>query len=280
MYQIGGAKSSGEIVKMLTIKDANIIGSYGDPKQKYPADIDIDDHVVNMDRKDVYKFFKDFVNKAQKDPDIWITDFKAGHWRADHPLRWTIDDINRGYIQIEHEKITFLEALHQKSTIKIDLVVDIDGKLTEVNSAYFFTFKDGFSTKSETKADPLKTLDKQFKDLLKERKVFKALKRLYSIAKLEDDKEAQNWLLQFFNSPIGQMWQTIAILENIALLLEQGYSHEKKIESNLNLVKDRLPPNYKKYIDDILEDKKYINEVIEILKCDLNNSVVEMINKK
>lgn len=280
MSKKGGKKSVQQIVKLLTVKEADVIGSYSDPKQKYPADIDIDDKVINWDPKDILKYFQEFFIKAQNDPDITITDFKAGHWKADVPLRWDFDDIQRGYKTIEKNKITFLDALHQKSTIKIDLIVDIDDVFTDINATYFFTYKDGSSTVPETKQDPKEALLKQFRELLKDNKVFKALKRLYSLSKLEDDKESQDWLLQYFNSSIGKMWQTIAMLENVSLLLKHQYKDISKIDSNLELIKNRLPSEYKKLIDDVLKDKSRIDNVIDILKCDLNRNLVSEISKK
>ena len=73
---------------------------------------------------------------VEKNDELFITDFKLGEDEKGEPLRWTYEKMkknnNNGY--------TFQEALKQKSKIKMDITIYINGTFKEISDNYFFYY--------------------------------------------------------------------------------------------------------------------------------------------
>jgi hypothetical protein len=95
-----------------------------------------------------------------------------------------------------------------------------------------------FNGKKETE-DIIKTLRDDYDELMKNGEKFKAMKRLFSIYKIEKDYPNIKRLTTLFNSNMGKLYQTNSNLNTI-LLLKTMYDDaltKNRIDVNLKFLK-------------------------------------------
>ena len=97
---------------------------------------------VDLQEK-ILKLFQNKKKKAKKSKNLFITDFKAGVSPINNlPLKWSYDDIMNGYKLLDNNiKFQFVNVFNQKSTIKLDLVLENDNKFIEFSENYYFDLK-------------------------------------------------------------------------------------------------------------------------------------------
>ena len=276
-----------KVIDILKIKDVQRIGSSADPKIKYASDVDLQEVIQTNDFfQEILKKFQQKFLKAQKDPKIVITDFKCGMFRG-QPVRWNRYTIQDGFQTIDEINIPFINCLQQKSIIKMDIIALVNGVFTEFSNNYYFTFPNGFSTMPgrETKLSDVFLL--QFQQKIKEKKYFKALKRLYSYFKLKKNKKMQHTLVQFFNSNVGKLNYQINNLQILDDVLGNPFRQPKKSDiNNLNIIKKNLPPELDQKIDIILRRptlqtmRLAIQDVIQQLTDVVNEQTMEFLDNK
>lgn len=253
-----------KILKLLTINEYRIIGSAGDKYIKYKSDVDAQE-IIKLDERDedtynnILHFFQKIFNDNINNDKIWITDFKCGIQNGGVPIRWNIQDINNGYQIIEDRKIEFITTLQQQSIIKIDLIIlDVDNLYHDISYNYYFLFKN-FSTNPRINTiQELKTsLINDIKDLRKENRHFKSLKRLYSLYKLNNEEEKKIILQGILNSELGKFNSLINQLIIILDILEQKFRKPeiKDINYNIKYVYDNIEDKYKHLFNNILANK-------------------------
>lgn len=249
--------------------DGNLekIGSAADTKIKYPSDTDLQERIITDEPKpEVIRRLRRIIGELRKNDDYYLTDIKMGVWGPNIPVKWSFDEF---YNKQEKEyapgrKITPISALEQKSIIKFDVVLrDSNDIFHEYSVNYYFTFIDGPQTTfyNYTK--------KQFQDqyaieigrLKKEKKYWKALKRMYSMYKIIGGHEKEkNALLKIFNSELGRNAMQVSRMDMLKQLVlnKSGYRRPKKqyIIKNIELIQDSLPSEYYHFFDSILD---YVN---------------------
>jgi hypothetical protein len=189
----------------------------------------------------IEKVFKDKFRRAMAMPEVYITDFKCGEIGG-RAIRWDKKSIKVGIVKQYSRKITFVEALQQKSTIKMDVIAMIDGIYKEFSCNYKFNF--GGITNYENENVTKEELLGDLKEYYTEGNSFKALRRLYSFVKLNKREPSVVKLLQeYFNSPIGVLNQCKNQTEILILMMEQKFRRPKKIDlvKNLEWIKNRIP---------------------------------------
>ena len=264
-------KNIKKLLKLLTLYEYDILGSAADPNVKYKSDVDaqeiinlsIDD---NKDYNDIYKFFKDLFIKIKKSKNIYITDFKCGHYNNTLPIRWTYDDIMNGYVETDGEKKDFITALNQRSIIKIDIILlDEDDKLyKELSVNYYFNYiNEDKKTEFSTNLNPtdkdyiIISLKEDIEEFKKEENYYKMLKRMYSLYKIE--YKPTNKLLKIINSPIGLLnsyVNQLNIINDIIELSKLNKPNINDIKYNINYVYNNIDPSYKKYFKQLLKAKQ------------------------
>ena len=277
-----------KVIDILKIKDVQKIGSSSDVKIKYASDIDLQEIIQTNDffREILAKFQQRFM-KAQNNPNVFITDFKCGMFRG-QPVRWNKYTIKEGFQNIDGINISFINCLQMKSIIKMDIIALINGVFTEFSNNYYFTFSDGFSTMpgNDTKLSDVFLF--QFQQKIKEKKYFKALKRLYSHFKIKKNKKMQQTMIDFFNSNVGKLNYQINNLQIIDAVLNNPFRQPKKSDviHNLNIIKKNLPLDLEQLIDGILRRptlqtmKLAIQDVIQQLTEVVNEQTMDFIDKK
>jgi hypothetical protein len=151
-------------------------------------------------------------------------------------IRWYgADNINKN---------KFVKYFRDVDFIKLDIVADIDGRLTEISVIY------KFGERKET--DYISSLKSDINELKKEHKYYKVLKRMFNIFKAEGDKNKLVDLTKFFNSEYGVIYKRLSNLDAIKLVADNydDNTTKKIVRYNLKelgdlneLEKDRLRMN-------------------------------------
>ena len=153
-----------------------------------------------------------------------------------------------------------LRMLKKLIFVKLDYIVFLDYVFKEVSIMYIF------KNKKESDTDMIQTLRNDYDDLMVKGENFKALKRLFSIYKIEKDYTNLKTLTSLFNSNIGKIYEMNSNLKTIQLLktIDQQDNDDdltqKRIHSNLKFL--RIDPD-----DDL-------NKIIKANDKVLNNITV------
>jgi len=212
------------------------IGSSSDKKALYSADYDLQEYILSKDksidkRNHILELFQNKFIKASRNSDIFIIDFKAGiDPKNNEPFRWNYDDIMRGYKQIDENdsKYFFTDIFSVINTIKLDVIAFIDNKFVEFSENYYFELDNWMTYKLYSKDENKIKLLLDVKKYVIKNNLYKALKRLLSYYKLENDTKHIILLQDFFNSEVGKLYKIISDLELIIILIT---------ETNISIVK-------------------------------------------
>jgi hypothetical protein len=243
-------KNIRKIFKLMTINGKySVIGSSSLKKIKYNADYDLQELLKKSKNIDVflthvYLLFLEKFKEAKSDPNIFITDFKCGEDKDGEPLRWTFEDMEKGYkVLKDGEKVAFQQALLMDATIKLDVISLINGYYTEFSDNYFF--------KSLPKREILKGIKESFEEYKAERNYMKMLKRSFSYKFLKSESQYQDQLIRmidYFNSPVGKLYKAYSDLQIINLLLSKDNKFREPniadIKNNLKTIRSALPKAY------------------------------------
>jgi len=261
-------------IKLLKIKDSIFIGSYSDTKIKYPLDVDLQE--IAIEKYNPNQLLNIFQNKykiAIKNDTMFIIDFKCGKYKG-QPIRWNKYTIKAGYQHIDDVKINFIDTIRQNEIIKLDLITLINKQFVEFSINYYFE-------PLPNKEDIENIFLREFQFKMSHGEYFKALKRLYSYAKITKNKVLINNLINFLNGPTGALNYQINSLNIILSVLSNSFRTPTKgsILYNLTIIRDNLPTKYLVPLNKILsigniQDMVYpIEQLIEELNKSVNDTV-------
>ena len=213
----------------------NIVGSAKIKRSIYHSDYDNFETVRGKNKNAIYNHFRSVFEIVKASDNTVITDFKLGEFRGE-PLRWDYEDIkNRS-----NNGMSFDMALKQKSMIKMDIVTLLNSRFTEVSEVYNI-FLDGESNFNYTKDNIRKELIDDMKEQIKQGNYMKALKRKFSLLKLDDkNKEVREDLIDYFNSPIGLINRAKSDLETMLLVIEHKKFDIEEIRESLQMLKEQI----------------------------------------
>jgi hypothetical protein len=254
-----------------------VIGSGVLKAIKYKNDFDLMELFKSSDKdvKDnLYQLFLNKFHEAYKNHNVWITDFKCGEDEKGEPLRWTYDDMKKG----TNKGITFQNALLQDAMMKMDLVVIIDGLMTEFSENYYLTLGGKANYKKINTDKLLKQLKDSYKEFYDEGNKFKALKRVFSYKLLKDKNLYRNdlgELIKLFNSKTGYKYKIKSELDTMLLLMDNKFKPvpKEQLEANMRLIMRQL--NNK---DEININKKNIENIKENINKEVQEETMQFIN--
>ena len=273
----------------------DVIGSAILKGNLYSADYDLQEIETIDSPNELYKHFKDKFTTAKQNPDVIITDFKCGEYKGE-PLRWTDKDMTRGYVIVDGKQIPFTSAILMRATIKIDVVVYINGSFLEFSENYYLKIGDktNYDPASFKVENVLKSIQDDLFKYLKEGNLYKALKRFFSIIFLQNKLKPSaqrnsilHTILDFFNSETGILYKAKSSIETIILILinESGFRKPKianvrdalqQIKQNLSVVANQDVNDEMTTIDKIT-DMKSEKEMIKSLD-NLSKKILNLIN--
>lgn len=212
------------VIKLLTYKNnkLELKGSASLTSQQFPSDYDLFCVIQHPVESDFVKFLQVTLKKISEADDMWFIELKL-QTKDSRPKKirfFPNQPLKESEIGKVWNKLDF---------IKLDLIIRIENRFTEVSVIYSFTST--IPTQEEYK----KSLEKDISDLRKEKKWYKILKRKFNIAKAEDDKKELLRLSKIFNSKMGEEYQVISNLESIEKILEFYQTDDvfKKVVVNL-----------------------------------------------
>jgi hypothetical protein len=237
-----------KIIKLLTYKKNKIElkGSSSLSSQRYFSDYDLFCVIEKGNKDDFYQFMNSLINKieAGEVSDMFFIELK---------MQLKSGKKYRVYPKQKLDKKVYDKAYDKLDFIKIDLICRVDNRFVEVSCIY------SFSDEKPTAGDYIASLQEDIKELKKEKKYYKILKREFNIQKARGNKPELVRLSKIFNSEMGQEYKLISNLEALQSLLEYYQSPDIVKKVIINLKDMHLPANIEK-IDDFISDKsKHLN---------------------
>lgn len=162
-----------------------------------------------------------------------------------HIVRWTADEVKRNSKRLRTGKTLDLQtAFTSPSVVKVDVVaVTGDNRLTEFSCIYRFLYKG--KPFNDFTIDYKRDLTEDINRLINTNQYFKALKRAFSLAKVEDDVAKMNKLSEILNSDLGRLYQVVGDMRTLAeFLLEHTSGRLPIIETEIEQFTRRLSNIY------------------------------------
>lgn len=251
------------VFHFLELKESHtfLIGSSNIRNILYNNDYDLNENINTTSTKailtHVYDEFLSMFKTAYENPDYYIIDFKCG-MHGDEPIRWSYDDMKKGYVSIDNRSISFEECLlHDNNKIKMDLCYVLNGLFTDINCLYLFHIvakkNDLKKEKKTINTEMIKTLQEEIKELQKEGLYYKMLKRSFSLSMLKG--KVNKDILKIINSDYGMFYKFISMLTFVVEVLDQTFKpiDISLVKSNLEYIK-QFGSNITEFdIDNILD---------------------------
>ena len=265
-----------DIFELVSISDkVRIEGSSNINKLIFYGDIDLLDIAKSQTPKDILKHFIFVFKEIKKLEDVIITDFKCGK-KNGVALRWSINDLLKGH----NKNVSFNDALHMESTIKLDVVANLDGRFLEITTMYDF----GNNYVEISDNEFINNLISDYKEQMRNKNYFKALKRQFLIMKVKKEKQKLIKLfIDYFNQPVGLLYRLKSDLETTLLVINKFPIAD--VKNNLDYIKEQISSfEITNYLIDIqkrrkTEIKKIIEKQLIAVQSELNRDVMQFIKQ-
>ena len=202
-------------------------------------------------------------------------------------LRWKVEEILKGYKDLPGKrKKTLGEAINDPAMTKIDMFSDIFGKFIEVTNVmqlwsadqkkrgHLLNFNSGLG--DESIPELLRYDVQKLLFSVTDYKLFKAVKRVWSIARLDRNREVVEKLIPILQSDLGRISQASSEIETLGLMLGLKNPPLQDIAVQLEGIRYRLSNVYKFPIDEEEVDHKLIQIEDAIENKDGKNSQKEI----
>ena len=248
-----------KIFNIMTISSTyRVVGSAGLKHAKYFADYDLNETYEKSKStgksismlEHIRQLFLEKFATIEKDKRSMIIDFKCGIDEDGNPIRWSHKDLKKGFKELESgRKIKFVDCILMKSTMKLDVISVIDGKLTEFSDNYFINLGGedaNYFPTDFSKEVMLNSIRHSYAEYLEgAQNYFKALKRAFAYYKLDNEEKHHSKLinlLEFFNSDVGRLYKIKSEIDTIGEVLKEGTKKlpASLITNNLKLILDGL----------------------------------------
>jgi len=209
---------------------SELLGTGSQQAQLYPSDIDLFSAVKDVkadDPQEMYRKIKAVFDNAEAVGDMFFIEFKLQN----------LDGSKQKWYDTDFDEGEFVAAATNVDFLKIDYVIFIRGinLFTELSSIYSFSPMPAVRTL-------VRKIGADFAHYFQEGKVYKSLKRMYSIYKLQGKKEKLVQLSKLFNSGTGFKYSLSSNLKAIELLLEHynDYSIQNLVKANLKNLENKI----------------------------------------
>jgi hypothetical protein len=224
---------SNEVLDFLALKNVtNLIdssitvqGSYNYAIYPYYSDIDSINRVnFNLNYKDCVNIINHHLQKLAYNLKFnklgyIFSDLKCGVYNTGKSIHWSISDILAG----EHQGYKLYDSIQQNAYTKIDVIVPYYGRYIEISMIYSFISRDGPVGMIPLTIDDFKReIKASFIELMQEGNYYKAIKRLYSLARLSKDTQTIRIIEPLLISNLGKLSTIKSDLTTIKLILEKG----------------------------------------------------------
>lgn len=221
-----------EILKLMSFGGKpKIIGSASLRAVQYIGDYDADEYDVKATPAKFKKIIRSLIHLQ----DVYIGDIKCGEMNGE-PIRWTVNDVLRGRRVMDDHVHYLADTIKNPGLFKLDVVAFIDNRYTELSIIYFNSKNSGF-TDEELK----KELKEQVKEKYDEGLYYKVSKRIFNIARVDEDDETALKLLPLFNGDLGRLYSIISDIDVLVYLYEnKKHIPKDRMISELDNFKTRM----------------------------------------
>lgn len=253
-------------VDMMTVPNtlALRVGSSITKIQPYFSDVDVM-NIINLEKNtnEVIDFFithlKENIQNLITNKGAFFSDFKAGG------MHWTIDEIMAG----TKNGVSLQYACAIKDVIKLDIIGPYNQRYLEMSCFYILKSTSGYINVENNYFGNFKqSLLKDIQEY-KITKPFKAIKRIWSLARMEKNINILDQLQDLIKSNIALLSQINADIETLILLVEKNINYDLQFVINeINGFRERMS-----HILDIDFDSEKLNLIFDILvMLFMNNS--------
>jgi len=162
-----------------------------------------------------------------------------------YKVRWSLKDILNGFVVLFNgDKFNFSEIFDSKTIIKVDVLLFDTEEIRFIPFSNNFLFMNNDKEMSSDGVDDTieSSLKESIKELIQEDNYYKAIKRMYSLARLKNDKEQQAKLVKIINSEAGELYYIKSNIDNCIEVL--GTYKAKKQQEEVKLVLENLQGSY------------------------------------
>ena len=218
-----------------------IMGSNKYKNMRYPSDFDLFEIIHEGKNKEEFikeciNVFQQIIKNIEAEDDLYFIEFKTED-KNNNKIRWKPKHIKNGHMK---NKIVLYDVIADaiNQLIKIDIVYYHNGLFTEFSNIFNIT-KNGHDL---DKDELLNSITTDMETLAKEGNYFKALKRAFSIAQIQNDKEKLKYIYNVLNSDIGKLGQIKSYLASIVLVLERYKDKEtiNRVYNSVELLKSMM----------------------------------------
>ena len=161
-----------------------------------------------------------------------------------HTVRWTPDEIIHGSKKVQDGSImTLEEAFCCPAPVKVDVIGWVSNNHYTEFSMVYRIYCNG-ELLNDARVDVEKELKEAVKYYEHEGNPFKALKRKFALARLNNDTKEMEKLSEVLNSDLGKIYSILSDIGTLVILLESGKPIGKNIEYEVNSFKERLSHIY------------------------------------
>ena len=144
-------------------------------------------------------------------------------------LRWSVEDVKRGYITLRNNSILRIQdAIKTPGITKIDVVAWVSTKYVEVSNIIVWTRLNGKSY--STRASLTQALSENILQYEAEGNYVKVAKRMLSLAKQYKHYTVQDKLTSILNSPLGKLYMVVtdlSVLKNFPNAITQARKRQE-----------------------------------------------------
>jgi len=236
-----------------------LLGTGSQQAQLYPSDIDLFSAVKNVDvnandSAEMYRKVQAVFDRAEDAGDMFFIEFKLQN----------VDGSKQKWYNTDFDEEELVAAATNVDFLKVDYVVFLRGSnlFTELSSIYSFSPMPAVRTL-------VRKIGADFAHYFQEGKVYKSLKRMYSIYKLQGKKEKLVRLSTLFNSKTGFKYSLSSNLKAIELLLEHydDLAIQDLVKANLRNLENTIGVN--------IRSSKQMTSVIDALDAQIENETQE-----
>jgi hypothetical protein len=199
--------------------------------------------------------------------------------RDHYVIRWTADEVLKGEKLLPGGgMITLQQAMRQKSKINIEIIAYVNGRFIDVSNFFILVLNNpgGPEQVINLPQDIYDNFDDYFVgtlkdaivDLLDEGEYFKAIKRMWSLARFEHDEGTIFNLKPIISGDVSALNQVKADLAAIIKLYKKSFNppHELVIKE-LSEMKDRISNNLLIDRKDLDNHNQQLDKAIELMQA-------------
>lgn len=153
-------------------------------------------------------------------------------------LRWKPADILQGFLEYRGHRFELTDAIESGGMLKLDVIANIQDRFTEFSVIYDLVDKKG-KRLTNVPANVVRSLQE---DILyyNDADPFKAVKRMFALAKAENKPKVAALLVPILNSDLGRLYQIVGDMKTLLGLLERPVKPLKEIKKQLDDMRERF----------------------------------------